>query len=88
MSKKVIVDKIADKLGLTQKAAAETLDAVAEAIKETVESSATGSLIRIPPLGNFKKVHRAERAARNPQTGEAITIAAHDAIVFKQSKKG
>lgn len=87
MSKKLLVEKVAAKLQVPHGAAAEAIDAVAEAIKETVEASAVGTLVRVKPLGNFKKVHRAERSGRNPLNGETFTIAAHDAIVFKQPKK-
>lgn len=88
MSKKLLVEKIAAKLQVPDSAAAEALNAVAEAIKETVEAGAVGASVRVLPLGNFKKVHRAERSGRNPLNGETYTIAAHDAIVFKQPKKG
>lgn len=34
----------------------------------------------IPGVGKIKVVHKGERNARNPQTGAAITVAAHKTI--------
>jgi DNA-binding protein HU-beta len=37
-------------------------------------------------FGAFKLVAKPERIGRNPRTGEAITIPAHNKVVFKPSK--
>lgn len=42
--------------------------------------------VQIPGVGSFSVVHKKERDGRNPSTGEAIHIPAHDVIVFKAYK--
>ena len=37
-------------------------------------------------FGTFKIVDRAERKARNPRTGEEVTVPAKKTLVFKPSK--
>jgi DNA-binding protein HU-beta len=46
----------------------------------------TGQDVRIQGFGTFSKLHKDERAGRNPSTGEALTIAAKDVLKFKPSK--
>ena len=45
-----------------------------------------GDSVVIPGFGTFEKRHRDERTGRNPQTGEATTIAATDVPAFKAGK--
>lgn len=42
--------------------------------------------VALPALGSFKTTERAARAGRNPQTGEAIKIAASTAAHFTAGK--
>ena len=48
--------------------------------------TAAGLEVRIPGLGTFKQVARPERIGRNPQTGEAVTIAASTSLKFTAAK--
>lgn len=41
-----------------------------------------GETVTIPGLGNFKMKHKEARQGRNPATGEAITVAARNAVTF------
>ena len=84
MSLSKVTDAVAASLGCKKADAAKSINAVVEAINSVVSA---GSPVRLPPLGSFKLTHRKERTARNPQTGESITIAAHNAVVFKQMKR-
>jgi nucleoid DNA-binding protein len=79
LSLQAVRDAVASKLGLTKDQAAKTLTAVAEAIKENVGTAN----VTIAPLGNFKVKHREARTGRNPQTGEAIQIAAKSELTLK-----
>lgn len=45
-----------------------------------------GEPVVIRGFGSFKKTVRAARQGRNPQTGEAISIAEKSVITFKASK--
>ncbi|RYG57005.1 HU family DNA-binding protein [bacterium] len=45
-----------------------------------------GGEIRLPGFGTFKTTDRAERTARNPRTGEPLTIAARSVVRFTPGK--
>lgn len=49
-------------------------------IKDTV---AAGTTVTIPGFGTFKSVPVAERQCINPQTGEKMTVEAHNRVSFK-----
>lgn len=84
MTKKELVAALADTLNLTRSDAERTFDGVVDVI---VSSIVEGEEVSIPGLGSFKITERAERTGRNPQTGEAITIAASKSVNFKASKQ-
>lgn len=83
MNKKMLIDKIAEKLGTTKKAAGEQLDAVLDVIKD---SMIAGQDVKIVGFGTFSVKERAAREGRNPMTGETIQIAASKSPKFKASK--
>lgn len=45
-----------------------------------------GKEVTLPGIGKFKVAVRAPRTGRNPQTGEAIAIAAKNVVKFSVSK--
>ena len=53
---------------------------VFDVIKEAV---ANGDSVSIAGFGTFRPVERAERTARNPQTGEPVHVPAHKVPAFK-----
>lgn len=64
---------------------------VTRTVIETVVSSLIAQAkeegkVSIPSIGTFKLKERAERQGRNPQSGEALTIAAKSVVVFKEAK--
>ena len=73
MNKAELIQAIAAKSGLSKKEAeaalAATLDAVTEAMK-------AGDKVALVGFGTFAAKERAARVGKNPQTGEAIQIAA------------
>ena len=77
-------DFIADKFQLSKKTADEVIKAIFE---KAVEEATEGKTVALHGLGSVKKQDRAERVARNPQTGEPITIPAHSIIKVAISKK-
>jgi len=46
-----------------------------------------GERVIVSGFGSFRLVERAERQGRNPQTGTAISITAHNVVKFKPGKK-
>ena len=73
MNKSEFVAAIADKNGSTQAEAAAFLDVAIRVIESTL---ASGGEVAITGFGKFSTSNRAARTGRNPQTGEAIKIAA------------
>src|ERR1700756_1409207 len=68
---------------LNQAAAGQTVKAVANAI---LDALVAGEEVRVSGLGIFKVAARSAREGRNPQTGEAIQIAASKAVRFHAGK--
>ena len=80
MNKTEFIAAVAEKNGCTKKAAAETVSVVLDTIVETRKK---GDEVALAGFGKFSVVDVAEREARNPQTGETMTVAAHKAPKFK-----
>ncbi|GAB3772072.1 DNA-binding protein HU-beta [Ramlibacter monticola] len=79
MNKTELVQALAAATETSQAAASRALDAL---VRITSEELSKGGEVAIPGFGTFKQAERAERAGRNPQTGEAITIAASKSVKF------
>lgn len=82
-NKKVLTEIIAEKTGMTKKAAGETVDLVFDTIADTLKNEGK---VDISGFGKFEVKHRPERKGINPATKEAITIAASKAPGFKAAK--
>lgn len=83
MNKSDLVALVAEKLGATKRDAEASLNAVVEAI---TESLVKGEKIQLVGFGSFEVRKRAARKGRNPQTKEEIRIPASKAPVFKAGK--
>ena len=83
MSKAELVEKIADQAKLTK---VEAEGAVKAFISIVTASLKDGEDVTLAGFGTFSLGRRAERSGRNPQTGEAITIAAKNVVKFKPGK--
>lgn len=79
MNKTELVQALAASTEQSQAAASRSLDALVRIVSEEL---ARGGEVVIPGFGSFKTADRAERSGRNPQTGEAITIAASTTVKF------
>jgi DNA-binding protein HU-beta len=84
MNKSELISKMAELAGVTKAKAERLLDALIEAITEAVER---GSAVRLIGFGTFEVVRRAERAGRNPRTGEPLKIEAKKVVRFRAGKK-
>ena len=73
MNKSDLVAKIAEGAELTK---AEAEKALSVFIAETIAALKAGDKITLIGFGTFSAVDRAARTGRNPQTGQAIKIAA------------
>ncbi len=78
-----LIAAVADVAGLAKSEARHAIQALADVVKHR---TAAGFEVRIPDLGTFKQVARPELMGRNPQTGEAIAIAASTSLKFTAAK--
>lgn len=82
--KNEIIESIAGATNLPRRDAAAAYDAFLNAITRALQQ---GEKVNVAGLGAFSVADRAERAGRNPKTGEAITIPASRAVKFKPGKE-
>lgn len=74
MTKAEFIDQVADKSGLSKRAAADAVDAVLATIEETLKK---GDSVTFTGFGKFSTVHRAARQGVNPRNpGEKVHIPA------------
>lgn len=80
MNRRDLVDTVAQETGLSTPQAEVALTAVLDGV---VGAVAAGEKVSLPGFGTFEQRSRAARPGRNPQTGEALEIAATVAPAFK-----
>ena len=80
MNKTEFIAALAEKTGTSKKAAGENLNAVLDIVVDTLKN---GDEVAFAGFGKFYVADVAEREARNLQTGEKMTVAAHKAPKFK-----
>ncbi|WP_455242375.1 HU family DNA-binding protein [Petrachloros mirabilis] len=81
MTKSQIADYVAQKSGLTKKAAVQLLDDFASLAYREAKN-----VFVVPGIGKLVLANRKARMGRNPQTGEAIKIPAKRVVKFRVSK--
>ena len=84
MTKKEIVRKISDDLGKTQLETKEIVQRTLDAIIGTLVSEGQ---IELRNFGIFKVKRRAPRKARNPRTGERVSVPPKNVVTFKPGKE-
>lgn len=83
MSKKDLIDAVAQTCDLTKEQATSVIDATLDHIRSTLKS---GGEVRLPDFGTFKVADRKAREGRNPMTGKTIQIAASKVAKFTPAK--
>ncbi|KAB2912499.1 MAG: HU family DNA-binding protein [Hyphomicrobiaceae bacterium] len=83
MSKKDLIDAVANAAELTKEKASVAVDAMINHIEGAMKK---GEEVRIPGFGTFKVAKRAARKARNPQTGVEMMLKASRVPKFQASK--
>ena len=81
-TKAELIDGVAKAAGVTKADAERTLGAFFD---QVVTKAKKGEKIAWPGFGSFSTSKRAARTGRNPQTGEAVKIAASTAMKFTPS---
>jgi Bacterial nucleoid DNA-binding protein len=82
MNKAELIDEVA-KVTCSKKEADEAISATIAAIQKALKK---GDSVTLVGFGTFRVSKRKARKGRNPQTGEAIKIAAKKVPVFKAGK--
>ncbi|WP_096200946.1 HU family DNA-binding protein [Bacillus sp. FJAT-45350] len=83
MNKTDLINAVVEATELSKKDATNAVDAVLDAITDTLKE---GNKVQLIGFGNFEVRERAARKGRNPQTGEEIEIAASKIPAFKPGK--
>jgi len=83
MSKKDLIDAVAEQADLSKEKAGAVVKVVIDHITEKMKRRED---VRIPELGTFKVAERKERTGRNPATGAEIKIPKATVPKFQPSK--
>ncbi len=84
MKKADIIERVADRAGLSRAAAEAAVNALLAAIGESL---ARGEVVRISGFGRFSVRTRPAHTGRNPGTGESIPVACAKTPLFKAGKQ-
>ncbi|WP_136807975.1 HU family DNA-binding protein [Desulfosediminicola flagellatus] len=84
MNKGELVATIAETRGITKVQAERALNIV---LKNMADAMERGERVTLVGFGSFRVVERAAQKGRNPQTGQTITIPAHNVVKFKPGKR-
>lgn len=83
MTKGDLIGIVADGTGLTKMETAAVVDGLFATMGYFLKK---GETIEIRGFGRFKAVHRRARTARNPKTGESLSVPARRVPIFRCSK--
>ncbi|MBT8220689.1 MAG: HU family DNA-binding protein [Bacteroidia bacterium] len=84
MNKGDLITRVAESANLTKTDASDAVNAVLDAITDTLKDGQKTSLVG---FGTFSTSERPARQGRNPQTGATIQIAAKTVVKFKPGKE-
>ena len=84
MTKRELVIKVANKLGMTQNDAAKIIEGTFDTISKCL---AEGKRWELRDFGVFEVKTRAARMGRNPRTGEQVPVPERRVVTFRPGKK-
>ena len=84
MNKSDLIGAIADASGESKASVSSVLDAFEATVTDAV---AEGDKVSLPGFLTFERGHRSARTGKNPQTGEALQIAASNVAKVKVGSK-
>lgn len=84
MTKRELVIRVANKLGMTQSDVARVIEGTFEAISEAL---AEGKRWELRDFGVFEVKTRASRIGRNPRTGDQVPVPERRVVTFRPGKK-
>lgn len=83
MNKAELINRVAEKTGLTKKDTEKAVNALVETIEQAL---ANGEKVSLVGFGTFEVRSRKARTGRNPQTGATIEIPASRVPAFRPGK--
>ncbi|MEA1939380.1 MAG: HU family DNA-binding protein [Candidatus Caldatribacteriota bacterium] len=84
MNKSELIDAVAEDVGCTKRDSKVIVESVFDCIADAMEK---GEAVRLVGFGTFGIRERAAREARNPRTGEKISVPAMSVPFFKAGKE-
>jgi nucleoid DNA-binding protein len=84
VTKKEIVKKISEDIGLTQ---LKTKDIVQRTLDAIIQTLVAEGRIELRNFGVFEVKQRAPRKARNPRTGDKVYVPSKNVVTFKPGKE-
>src|SRR3954466_8442920 len=84
VTKKEIVKRISEEIGLTQ---LKTKDIVQRTLNAIIQTLVSEGRIELRNFGVFEVKRRAPRKARNPRTGDKVSVPAKNVVTFKPGKE-
>ena len=84
MTKKEIVKKISEDIGMTQ---LKTKDIVQRTLDAIIQTLVAEGRIELRNFGVFEVKRRAPRKARNPRTGDKVYVPSKNVVTFKPGKE-
>ena len=84
MTKKEIVKRISEDIGLTQ---LKTKDIVQRTLDAIIDTLVSEGRIELRNFGVFEVKQRAPRKARNPRTGDKVYVPSKNVVTFKPGKR-
>jgi integration host factor subunit alpha len=84
LTKAELAELLFERLGLNKRESKDMVDAFFDMVHETLVQ---GSDVKLSGFGNFNIRRKAPRPGRNPRTGEAIPIKAHNVVTFHANHK-
>lgn len=84
MTKIDLVESVFTDTNVERKAVQEVVDSLLEKIKDALKN---GSTIELRGFGTFElRVRKGREKARNPKTGEKVSVASHTVAIFRPGK--
>ena len=84
MTKRELVIRVANKLGMTQSEVAKVVETAFESISEAL---AEGKRWELRDFGVFEVKTRASRIGRNPRTGDQVPVPERRVVTFRPGKR-
>jgi integration host factor subunit beta len=84
MTKRELVIRVANKLGMTQSDVAKVIEGTFDTISQTL---ADGERWELRDFGVFEVKTRASRIGRNPRTGDQVPVPERRVVTFRPGKK-